>query len=80
VNLPFLENDRLATITVSARTRDALQAIADTEGLSLDSAIRKLLRFERQHQMGVDLAERGETEEDRAWISGSNTVVTRVLG
>ncbi len=70
----------LTTMKVSAATRDELKAIADREGLTLDAALRKLLRLERQRQTGLDLAERGTTEEDRAWITGSNAAVARAIG
>jgi hypothetical protein len=69
----------LTTMKVSAATRDELKAIADREGLTLDAALKKLLRLERQRQMGIDLAERGTTEDDRAWITGSNAAVARAI-
>lgn len=50
------------------------------EGLTLDAELRKLLRLERQRQMGLDVAERGATEDDRAWITGSNAAVARAIG
>jgi hypothetical protein len=65
---------------VSTDTRNELKAIADREGLTLDAALRKLLRLERQRQMGADLAERGTSQDDRAWITGSNTAVARAIG
>jgi hypothetical protein len=65
---------------VSPATRDELKAIADREGITLEAALRKLLRAERQRQMGRDLAQRPTSVEDRAWVSGSNAAVARAIG
>ena len=70
----------LTTVKVSMATRDELKSIADREGITLDAALRRLLRYERQRQMGADLAARLITEEDSSWIAGSSSAVARALG
>ena len=70
----------LTTVKVSTGTRGALKAIADREGITLDAALQKLLRSERQRQMGADLAARPPDDADRAWVAGSSAAVGRALG
>ena len=70
----------LTTVKVSVETRDELRSIAARDGITLDAALRKLLRAERQRQMGADLAQRQESEGDRSWIAASTAAVTRALG
>ena len=65
---------------ISCATRDELKTVAERDGLSLDAALQKLLRAERQRQMGRELAERLVNEEDRQWIAGSNAAVARAIG
>ncbi len=43
----------LTTIKVSTATGDELTALADKEGLSLDGALKKSFRLERQRQMAL---------------------------
>jgi antitoxin component of RelBE/YafQ-DinJ toxin-antitoxin module len=61
------------TVRVDVDTRDAVKAIADADGVTLDVAIRRLARAERQRRMGVALA---ETDADPAWLD----VVASELG
>jgi hypothetical protein len=70
----------LTTMKVSKATRDELKSIADREGVSLDAALRQLLRSERQRMMGADLAARPVSEEMTAWIAATNAAVVRALG
>jgi antitoxin component of RelBE/YafQ-DinJ toxin-antitoxin module len=70
----------LTTIKVSIATRDELKAIAEREGLTLDDALRRLLRSERQRQMGADLASQPRSAEDSALVSGLSGAVGRALG
>ena len=70
----------LTTVNVSMATRDELKSVADREGITLDAALRRLLRYERQRRMGADLAARPDSEEDSAWIVGSSSAVARALG
>lgn len=61
-------------------TRDELKQIAEREGITLDAALRMLLRAERQRQMGADLAARSPSDDDAAWVRGSSAAVSRALG
>ena len=70
----------LTTVKVSTTTRDELKGIADRDGITLDAALQKLLRYERQRRMGADLASRPVVEEDSAWVAGSSSAVARALG
>jgi hypothetical protein len=46
----------LTNIKVSAATRDELKAFAERDGLTLDEALGRLLKSERQRRIGADLA------------------------
>jgi hypothetical protein len=70
----------LTTIKVSSSTRQELKTLADRDDLTMDATLQKLLRAERQRQMGRDLAERPVSSEDRAWVSGTSAVVARAVG
>ena len=69
----------LTTVKVSVETRDELRLIAARDGITLDAALRKLLRAERQRQMGADLAKRHVSDDDRSWIASSSSAVSRAL-
>ena len=69
----------LTTLKVSVATRDELKAIAQREGLTLDAALQRLLRAERQRQMGADLATRNHSEDDAALVTGLSAAVGRAL-
>ena len=70
----------LTTVKVSVETRDELKSVAARDGITLDAALRKLLRADRQRQMGADLAQRRESDDDRSWITASVAAVARALG
>lgn len=70
----------LTTVKVSMATRDELKKIADRDGVTLDAALQRLLRSERQRQMGADLAARPTSGEAAAWVRGSTAAVSRALG
>lgn len=70
----------LTTVKVSTQTRDELRMVADREGLTLDAALRMLLRAERQRQMGRDLAQRPAVDQDQEWVSASSAAVARAIG
>jgi hypothetical protein len=61
------------TVRVDVDTRDAVKAIAEADGVTLDVAIRRLVRAERQRRMGAALA---EADADSAWLD----VVASELG
>ena len=61
-------------------TRDELRKIAERDGVTLDAALQRLLRTERQRQMGADLAARSQSDEAVAWVRGSTAAVSRALG
>lgn len=69
----------LTTVKVSVTTRNELKAIAEREGLTLDGALQRLLRTERQRQMGADLAARSHSEDDVRLIAGMSAAVGRAL-
>lgn len=63
------------TIRVSASTRDALRVLAERDGVTLDEAIERLLRSERQSRMGAALAATEPSGDERAWLDlGAGTV------
>jgi hypothetical protein len=73
----------MTTLKVSSATRDELKVIADREGITLDATVQRLLRSERQRQIGRELANRIETfktlHENTDWITASNSAVNRAL-
>ena len=69
----------LTTVKVSVTTRDELKSIAEREGLTLDAALQRLLRADRQRQMGADLAAR-RSPDDAALVAGSKAAVGRAIG
>jgi RNase P/RNase MRP subunit p30 len=64
---------------ISTETRDELKSIAERDGITLDAALRKLLRAERQRRMGEELAQRPKADEDASWVVGSTAAVSRAL-
>jgi hypothetical protein len=71
----------LTTVKVTVETRDELKALAERDGVTLEGALRSLLRADRQRRMGEELAERSsDATDDRAWIASSNAAVSRALG
>lgn len=60
-------------------TRDELKNIAERDGVTLDAALQRLLRSERQRQMGADLAVRPASDEAAAWVRGSTAAVSRAF-
>jgi hypothetical protein len=59
---------KATTVRVSTQTRDALRALADHDGVTLDEEIQRLARSERQRRMGRSLAVTALTDDDRAWL------------
>ncbi len=70
----------MTSMKVSPATRDELKAMASRDGLTVEAALRKLLRAERQRQMGRDLAERSASPDERAVVQASNAAVARAIG
>jgi hypothetical protein len=69
----------LTNIRVSAATRDELKAFAEREGLTLDGALRRLLKSERQRRIGADLAAQNLSADDSALVVGFTGAVVRAL-
>ena len=67
------------TIRVSKATRDEIRALAEADGVTLDTKLRQLVRRERQRQMGEVLAE-PLTAEQEEWVAGSASTVGRHAG
>jgi len=64
------------TVRVSRVTRDGLRALADQDGLTLDDALARLIRSERQRRLGEALAASELPDSDAAWLDlGAQTVV-----
>lgn len=53
------------TVRVDVATRDAIKAIAEADGVTIDVAICRLARAERQRRMGAALA---AVDSDTAWL------------
>lgn len=70
----------VTTVKLSTPVRDELKALAERDGVTMESALKRLLRTERQRAMGADLAQRRATDEDRAWVSASAQTVLRAGG
>lgn len=62
------------SVRVASTTRDAVRELADEDGVTMDEAIRRLVRAERQRRMGVALAA-APTGDDLAWIDAGVAVV-----
>lgn len=70
----------MTTVKLSVETRNGLKEIAERDGVTLDRAVRRLLRAERQRQIGLDLASAPTDDQDRAWVVASGQAVQRALG
>lgn len=57
----------MTTMRVSAGVRDELRGIADRESVTLDQALARLLRADRQRRIGRALA-RYEPDDDDAIV------------
>ncbi len=53
---------------VSRRTRDAVRELAARDGVTLDQAIERLVRRERQRQLGLALSGEVLDGDDHRWI------------
>ncbi len=56
------------TIRVATETRDGLRRLAEAEGETLDEALARLVRAERQRRMGEALAQADLDEDETAWL------------
>ncbi|CAN5710436.1 hypothetical protein BH24ACT5_BH24ACT5_18350 [soil metagenome] len=65
----------VTTMKLSTPVRDELKALAERDGVTMESALKRLLRAERQRALGADLARREVTDEDRAWVIASGRTV-----
>lgn len=61
---------------VTTRTRDGLRRLADSDGVTLDEAIARLVRAERQRRLGEALAAAPLNDDDRAWIDAGLRAAT----
>ncbi len=76
----FIGMTTVTTIKVSTATHAELKALADRDAVTLDEALRKLLKAERQRQLGIELASRDTNADDTAWIQGTTAAVQRAIG
>jgi len=67
------------SVRVATTTRDAVRALADDDGVTLDQEIARLARAERQRRMGRALAEATSPEDDR-WLEAVADTVSRHAG
>ena len=65
------------TVRVSTTTRDAVQALAIDDGVTMDEEIRRLARTERQRRMGAALAAAEHDEADDPWLTLGGETVSR---
>jgi len=56
------------TIRVSSGTRNGLRALAGQDGVTLDEAITRLVRAERQRRIGLSLASLEPDGDERSWL------------
>lgn len=68
------------SIRVTTTTRDELRVLADADGITLEQALRGLVRAERQRRMGRDLAATTPDEEAQAWLDLSSDAVRSDAG
>lgn len=66
------------TMKLSVRNRDVLRRLADEDGLTLDEALGRVLRRERQRRIGQQLSG-GLTTEERAIVRGGTHAVGKLL-
>jgi hypothetical protein len=59
------------TIKVSVETRDALRQLAERDGLTLDAQLDRLIRRERRHIIGAQLASAALDNDDTAVLDAS---------
>ena len=66
------------SVRVSRRTRDAVRALAEADGVTLDEEIERLARSERQRRIGEALADESTTSpDDQAWLDlGAHAVAS----
>ena len=63
------------TVRLARETRDALKDLAAADGVTMDEALRRLVRGERQRRMGDALACHAPDASDDAWLRiGATTV------
>jgi hypothetical protein len=67
------------SVRVAAATRDAVRALAEQDGLTLDEEIARLARVERPRRMGQALAETTSPDDDR-WLDAVADSVNRHAG
>lgn len=70
--------DGTTTMKLSVRNRDVLRRIADEDGLTLDEALGRVLRRERQRRIGQQLSA-GLTAEERTLARGGTHAVGTLL-
>lgn len=56
------------SIRVSCGTRDDLRSLAGQDGVTLDEAITRLVRAERQRRIGLSLAAVELDGDERSWL------------
>jgi len=66
------------TMKLTARNRDVLRRFADEDGLTLDEALGRILRRERQRRMGQQLSG-GLTAEEHKIVRGGTHGVGKLL-
>lgn len=67
------------SVRVTVATRDAVRALADRDGLTLDEEIARLARAERQRRMGEALAA-PPSIEDNQWLDAASDTVSEHAG
>ena len=67
------------SVRVAAATRDAVRALADHDGLTLDEEIARLARAERQRRMGQALAAE-IAADDEQWLDAVADSVNQHAG
>ena len=76
----LLSMPETTTIKVSVETRDALRQLADLEGVTLDTQLRKLIQGERRRLIGAQLASRPLNDDDVAVLRASSADVVDASG
>jgi hypothetical protein len=70
----------MTTIEVSTTTRDALEALAAHEGLTLNALLERLIRKERRRVVGAELAQQELDDADRDVLGAASGDVLDALG
>jgi hypothetical protein len=65
------------TVRVTTETRDSVKQLADTDGVTLDVEIQRLVRAERQRRIGAALA---TAPVDTDWLNASLSDVRNHAG